>query len=110
MSVCRRVAYAALMGRDNGRGGAAGQPPRAAFPKRFVESFAGLTAPNESNASGGLESALQQGFDALFEFLEALFALDHLAVDEKGRRRIHLQHLGGEFLVGRDLVEQRLVL
>src|SRR5882757_6273541 len=63
---------------------------------------------------GGLpsvkRSALQQCIDALAELVEGLFALEHLAVDEEGRCRIDLQHLGGEFLVGRDLVEQRLIL
>src|SRR5258705_4467273 len=80
------------------------------FCRGFVESFAGLTVPNESNASGPSESAFQQGFNALVEFLEALFALDHLAIDEKGRRRIDLQHIGGELLIAGDLVEQRLIL
>src|SRR5438045_9731159 len=110
MSVCRRVAYAALMGRDNGGAGAEGQPPQAAFPKGFMEPFAALTPPSESNASGALESAFQQGLYALVEFLKRLFALDHLAINEKGRRRTDLQHLGRELLIGGDLVEQRLVL
>src|SRR5712675_1120049 len=80
------------------------------FCRGFVESFAGLTVPNESDALGPSESAFQQGFNALVEFLEALFALDHLAIDEKGRRRIYFQDLGGELLIGGDLVEQGLVL
>ena len=60
--------------------------------------------------SSGSESALQHRIDALCELFEALLALDHLAVDEEGRCRLHLQHVGGELLVGRDLVEQRLIL
>src|SRR5712671_4846934 len=113
MSVCRRVAYAprwvATMA-GPGREGNRDRRLSQSFCRGFVESFAGLTARSESTASGASESAFQQGFDALVEFLEALFALDHLAIDEKGRRRIHLQHFGGELLIGRDLVEQRLIL
>src|ERR1700731_3950938 len=40
---------------------------------------------------GANRSALQQRFDSLVEFLERGLALDHLAVDEEGRRRIDLQ-------------------
>src|SRR5215213_6966975 len=58
----------------------------------------------------GCESALQQRFDLLVEFLERGRALDHLAVDEESRRRVDLQHLAGKLLVGGDLVEQRLIL
>src|SRR5438876_5801052 len=57
----------------------------------------------------GPESALQERLDLLVEFLERGFALDLLAVDKEGRRRINLEHLAGVFLVGGDLVQQRLV-
>ena len=80
------------------------------FVNRFDEVFAGLTAPDESNPSGASESAFQQGLKALVEFLEPGVALDQLAIDEEGRRRIDLQNVGGVLLVGGDLVEQRLVL
>src|SRR3954454_23030216 len=56
------------------------------------------------------ESALQQRFDSLVEYIERGVALDPLAVDEEAGRRIHLQHLAGVFLVGDDLVEQGLIL
>src|SRR6516162_4412638 len=56
------------------------------------------------------ESALEKRVDLLLELLDRGFALDLLAVDEEGRRRINLQHLARIFLVGGDLVEQRLVL
>src|SRR5437879_13649242 len=56
------------------------------------------------------ESALQERLDLLVEFLKRGFALDLLAVDKEGRRRIDLEHLAGVFLVGGDLVQQRLVL
>src|SRR4051794_11405567 len=55
------------------------------------------------------ESALQQRFDSLVEHIETRIACDLLAVDEEGRRRIDLQHVAGVFLIGRDLVEQRLI-
>ena len=55
-------------------------------------------------------SALQQRIDLLGEVFERDLALDHLAIDEEGRRRIDLQDLVGELLVGGDLVEQRLIL
>src|SRR5258708_35952616 len=55
-------------------------------------------------------SALQQRRDTLRKFLERGFALEHLAVDEEGRGRIDLQNFAGVFLVGRDLVEQGLIL
>jgi hypothetical protein len=38
------------MGRDNGEPGAEGQRPQRAFPKPFVEVFAGFTGPYESGA------------------------------------------------------------
>src|ERR1700758_4077580 len=54
----------------------------------------------------GTRSTLQQRINPLLEFLERGLALDLLAVDEEGRRRVHLQHLTGIFLVGDELVEQ----
>src|SRR3984957_16017818 len=54
-------------------------------------------------------SALQQRIDPLGKFLVRSLALDLLAIDEEGRRRIHLQHVGGVFLIGGELVEHRLV-
>src|SRR5437899_859126 len=106
------------MGRDNGGAGAEGQPPQPAFPKAFakgsvtcfVEVFAGLTASDESNLPGTSELAFQQGLKALVEFLEPCVALDQLAIDEEGGRRIDLQNVGGVLLIGGDLVEQRLIL
>src|SRR6516162_1214952 len=56
------------------------------------------------------ESALEKRVDLLLELLDRGFALDLLAVDEEGRRRIDLQHLARIFLVGGDLVEERLIL
>src|SRR5829696_5954475 len=41
MSVCGELGLMALMHRDNGEAGAAGQPPPRVFPKGFEESFAG---------------------------------------------------------------------
>src|SRR5260221_6673706 len=107
MSVCGgEPAFCGSDGRDNGEAGAGGQPARRAFPKAFV----GLTGLVESALAGPEESALQQRLDLLVKFLERSLALDHLAIDEKGWRRVDLQHVAGEFLVGGDLVEQRLVL
>src|SRR3979409_1584115 len=60
--------------------------------------------------SGFVQSALEKRLDALVKFLERGLALDLLAIDEKGRRRIDLQHLAGVLLVGGDLVEQCLIL
>src|SRR5882757_11258330 len=48
MSVCGRVAPCGAHGPDNGEAGAAGQPPRGAFPK----AFAGLMGRNESHLAG----------------------------------------------------------
>src|SRR6266576_1122855 len=67
-----------------------------------------------SNASNGLSlgvgpSALQERVDLLLELLDRGLALDLLAIDKEGRRRIDLQHLAGILLVGGDLVEQRLI-
>jgi hypothetical protein len=36
------------MARDNGEAGAEGQRPDQAFPKPFIEVFAGFTGPYES--------------------------------------------------------------
>ena len=63
-----------------------------------------------NGSSGQIDQLFKQRVDLLVEFLERGLALDLLAIDEEGRRRIHLQHLAGVFLVGGDLVEQRLVL
>src|ERR1700730_10459213 len=63
-----------------------------------------------TRASRDPESALQQRIDSLLELLERGLALDLLAIDEEGRRRIHLQHLACVFLVGDELVQQRLVI
>jgi hypothetical protein len=38
------------MGRDNGGAGAEGQPQQQAFPKGFIEPFAGLMRGSESSA------------------------------------------------------------
>src|ERR1700758_4676120 len=56
------------------------------------------------------ESALEKRVDLLLKFLDRGLALDPVAIDEEGRRRIDLQHLACIFLVRGDLVEQRLVL
>src|SRR5258707_4848579 len=57
-----------------------------------------------------VKSALEQRLDLLVEFLERGLALDHLAIDEKGRCRVDLQHLAGEFLIGGYPIQQDLVL
>ena len=60
-----RVAHAALMDRDNGEAGAAGQPPLPAFPKAFVEGFievfAGLTG-SPAGLTGSPEPVTNQLF------------------------------------------------
>src|SRR5579859_74315 len=69
--------------------------------------------PNAGEAfesCAGRSASLQKRVDLLLEFLNRRLALDLLAVDEEGRRRVHLQYVAGVFLVGGDLVEQRLVL
>src|SRR5229473_3167822 len=71
-----------------------------------IEGLRDYTNP----ARQGAESALQERLDLLIEFLERGLALDHLAVDEEGRRGIDLQHFAGVLLIGGDLVEQRLSL
>src|SRR5258707_9585716 len=75
------------------------------FP-RLLRGLSGYLNP----ACRYVKSALEQRLDLLVEFLERGLALDHLAIDEKGRCRVDLQHLAGEFLIGGDLVQQRLVL
>src|ERR1700730_19051744 len=103
MSVCGgSPRFAGSVGRDNGEAGASGQPAGRAFPK----AFAGLTGLVESALAAPEESALQQWLDLLVKFLERGLALDHLAIDEKGRCRVDLQYVAGEFLVRRELVEQ----
>src|SRR5437764_9045948 len=106
MSVCGRVAFCGSYGRDNGEAGTGGQPARGAFPKGFVSLLLGLRAPTKSVD----ESAFQQRFNALVEFLEARFADDHLTADEKGRGPLDLQHVLGKLLAGTDLVLHRLAL
>src|SRR5713101_10118956 len=105
MSVCGRVAscgsWEATMARPRPEGNR-----RRGFSQGFCRGYGAVGNPG---SAGAQESALQQRFDPLVEFLERGLAPDHLAVDEKGRRRADLQHLVGEFLVGGDLVEQRLV-
>src|SRR5258707_12162376 len=94
-----------LMAGDNGEAGAGGQPRQGLFPRLLR----GLRAAGNAGSARAQESALQQRFDPLVEFLERGLAPDHLTVDEKGRRRVDLQDLVGELLVGGDLVEQCLV-
>jgi hypothetical protein len=53
---------------------------------------------------------LQKRFYLLVELLERHGAFESLAIDEEGRCRIDLQYLVGEFLIGGELVEQRLIL
>src|SRR5229473_8556827 len=105
MSVCGRVAscgsWQATMARPRPEGNR-----RRGFSQGFCRGYGAVGNPG---SAGAQESALQQRFDPLVEFLERGLAPDHLAVDEKGRRRVDLQHLVGELLVGGDLVEQRLV-
>src|SRR5260221_3029656 len=106
MSVCGRVASGDSHGPDNGETGAGGQPPPGAFPK----AFAGVTGRYGFRNAGTAKSALQQRLDPLVEFLERGLAPNHLAIEEKGRRRVDLQYLIGELLIGGDLVEQGLIL
>src|SRR4051794_34637431 len=104
------------MGADNGEAGAGGQRPERAFPSllsRLLQGLRGRMNPvRESGFQQGIDSfskvlvsepgrsALQHRIDALRKLLKSLLALEHLAVDEEGRRRTDLQHLAGEFLVG----------
>src|SRR3954470_5160167 len=122
-----------ISGRDNGDGRARGQPAGPAFPRLFW--MCGAWAARNPNQAGGPNiagraalldgnkacavqrpgrcsgtSALEKRVDLLLEFLDRGLALDLLAIDEEGRRRIHFKNLAGVFLVGGDLVEQRLVL
>src|SRR6478609_84237 len=95
---------------------AAGQWPRCAARATGESRFSqGIYAGKDTAIEMRIriltsESALQQRIDLLGEFLERGLALDLLAVDEERRRRIDLQNVAGIFLVGGDLVEQRLVL
>src|ERR1700737_965349 len=106
MSVCRRVAYAPLMDRDNGDAGAGGQPPPEAFPKGFLKGFVRVLSRllrglrERRNPAG--ESTFQQRFDPFVEFFEAGFAHDTLAFEEESRGFPDLQPLAGVFAVGRD--------
>src|SRR3982750_4062114 len=97
---------AAPMAATMAGGGVGGKGGGGAFPK----AFAGLTGAAYLRREELAQSALQQRFDPLVEFGKGCLAFDLLAIEEKGRRRINLQHLAGVFLVGRDLVEQGLVL
>src|SRR5438445_9374203 len=81
-------------------------PPSAASP---VSDSAAVNV-RRVIIDGVLRSALQERLDLLVELFERCFALDHLAIDKEGRRRIDLQHFAGIFLVGGDLVHQRLIL
>src|SRR6202790_2428934 len=101
MSVCGRVASCGSHGRRQWRGRRRRATAAAAFPK----AFAGVMGRYEPRFAGAQESALQQRFDPLVEFLERSPALDLLAIDEKGRRRVDLQHIAGVLLIGGDLVE-----
>src|SRR5581483_8060026 len=80
-----------------------------ALANRLLNSGLSLLL-NLPHASRGARSALQQRIDSLLELLERGLALDLLAIDEEGRRRIHLEHLGRVFLISDELVEQRLVV
>src|ERR1700743_3829142 len=72
---------------------------RAAVKARRVINTAGSPGPAMNDG----RSALQQRFDLGVEYVERRFALDDVAVDEEGRRGVHLQNVGGVFLVGGDL-------
>src|SRR5215213_4568901 len=77
----------------------------------FPRLLRGLSRADKIRRPVGVEqSGLQQRLDLLVEIRERRVALDLLAIDKKGRCRIDLQYLAGIFLVGRDLVEQGLVL
>src|SRR5712675_2668997 len=98
MSMCGRVASCGSWAGDNGEARVGGQPPQELFPRLLR----GLRAAGNPGSARGQESALQQRFDSLVEFLERGLAPDHLAVDEKGRGRVDLQDLVSELLVGGD--------
>src|SRR6266480_211245 len=106
MSVCGPVAFCDSHGPRQWRGGGRG----ATAAPGFSQGFCGVYGILCIRACRNAWSALQERLDLLVEFLERGLALDLLAIDERGRRRIDLQHLTGEFLIGGDLVEQRLVL
>ena len=97
---------AALMVSDNGEAGAEGQRDGGLFPSLLSRFLQGLRA----RMNPVCESGFQQGFDAPVERLEGDFAHDHLAIDEKGRGALNLQHVDGELPDGRELVHQRLIL
>src|SRR5258706_7018575 len=90
-----------------------GNRPARLFPRLFPGLFPRLLEGLRDCMNppcGDAKSALQERLDLLVKFLERGLALDHLAIDEKSRRRVDLQHVAGELLVGGNLVEQRLVL
>src|SRR4030081_1704922 len=105
MSVCGRVAFRGSHGPTMARPGPKGNRRPGLFPRLLR----GLRVP-VNPVRQREESALEKRLDALVKFLERGLALDLLAIDEKGRRRIDLQHLASVLLVGSDLVEQRLIL
>src|ERR1035437_1505081 len=106
MSVCGRVAFCGSHGVTMARPGPGGNRRGRLFPRLLR----GLCEVYASRPAGTQESGLQQRFDPLVECLERRCALKHLAVDEKGRRAIDLQHLDGKLPVSRELVEQGLIL
>ena len=79
---------------------------RAALVLTVVSSLYGIQRADRCTG----ESALQKRVDPLLELLDRGLALDLLTIDEEGWRRIHFENLAGVFLVGFDLVEQRLIL
>src|SRR3979411_1796247 len=91
MSVWGRVASCDSHGPQQWRGRGRRATAAPGFSQGFCRGYGGVWTPVSRDA----RSALQQRFDLLVEFLERGFALDHLAIDEKGRRRVHFQNLSG---------------
>src|SRR3982074_1332793 len=79
-------------------------------PGFFPRLLQGLCGAYEFQPARTQESALEQRFDSLVEFLKRGFALDLLAIDEKGRGRINLHQAAGKHRRGCELVEQCLIL
>jgi hypothetical protein len=77
----------------------------------FLLAPSSASAPYRTSAKrpGRTPLLLRQRFDLRLQFLKRHRALEHLAIDEEGRRCIDLEDLIGEFLVGGELVEQRLI-
>src|SRR3954447_22702789 len=65
---------------------------------------------NKGSGAGLLALFFQERLDPLVQLLERHRALEPLAIDKEGRRRIDLYGLHRVALVGGELVEQRLVL